>query len=80
MLAALRTGADVPVCVSSRPCIMTGVGERLSPPLHLPPLHAVLVNPGVALATREVFSAYTATPQANALSPQAVPRELSAPV
>jgi 4-diphosphocytidyl-2-C-methyl-D-erythritol kinase len=78
MLAALRTGADVPVCVASKPCIMTGVGERLSPPLHLPPLHAVLVNPGVALATRDVFSGYTAVPQANALMPHAVPRDLGA--
>ena len=78
MLAALRTGADVPVCMASRACIMTGVGERLSPPLTLPPLHAVLVNPGVALATRDVFSAYKVIPQAHALAPQAVPRELGA--
>lgn len=77
MLAALRTGADVPVCVASRPCIMTGVGERLSPPLHLPTLHAVLVNPGVALATRDVFAAYSVVPQAHALTPQAVPRDLA---
>ena len=76
MLAALRTGADVPVCMASRSCIMTGVGERLSPPLHLPPLHAVLVNPGVALATRDVFAAYKVMPQAHALSPQAIPRDV----
>lgn len=76
MVAALRTGADVPVCLASGACIMAGVGERLSPPLHLPPLHAVLVNPGVALATRDVFSAYTVTPQAYALSPLAVPRQI----
>lgn len=78
MLAALRTGADVPVCMASHACIMTGVGERLSPPLALPPLHAVLVNPGVPLATRDVFAAYTVTPQANALAPQAVPRQFGA--
>ncbi|MDO9413183.1 MAG: 4-(cytidine 5'-diphospho)-2-C-methyl-D-erythritol kinase [Pseudolabrys sp.] len=77
MLAALRTGADVPVCVSSKPCIMTGVGERLSPPLHLPPLHAVLVNPGVPLATRDVFAHYKGGQQMHALAPQAVPRELT---
>jgi 4-diphosphocytidyl-2-C-methyl-D-erythritol kinase len=75
MVAALRTGADVPVCLSSRACIMTGVGERLSPPLPLPALNAVLVNPGVALATRGVFAAHTVMPQAPALSPQTVPRE-----
>lgn len=62
MTAALRTGADVPVCLSSRACVMTGVGERLSPPLHFPAFHAVLVNPGVALATRDVFAAFKVKP------------------
>jgi 4-diphosphocytidyl-2-C-methyl-D-erythritol kinase len=53
--AALAVGADVPVCVASQPRIIRGVGEKLSPPVELPPLPAVLVNPGVALATRDVF-------------------------
>jgi 4-diphosphocytidyl-2-C-methyl-D-erythritol kinase len=57
MTAALRTGADVPVCFVSRACIMTGVGERLSPPLPLPQLPALLVNPRVGVATRDVFAA-----------------------
>jgi 4-diphosphocytidyl-2-C-methyl-D-erythritol kinase len=35
---------------------MRGVGEKLSSPLALPPLPAVLVNPGVPLATRDVFA------------------------
>jgi len=53
---ARLTGADVPVCVESRACIMTGVGETLQP-LALPKLPAVLVNPRVAVATSEVFKA-----------------------
>jgi 4-diphosphocytidyl-2-C-methyl-D-erythritol kinase len=57
MTAALRTGADVPVCVGSRACVMSGIGERLSPPLDLPPLPAVLINPRVGVATRDVFAA-----------------------
>ena len=57
MTAALATGADVPVCVGSRACIMSGIGERLSPPLDLPPLPAVLVNPRVGVATRDVYAA-----------------------
>ncbi len=57
MTAASETGADVPVCVGSRACVMTGIGERLSPPLDLPPLPAVLVNPRVGVATRDVFAA-----------------------
>jgi 4-diphosphocytidyl-2-C-methyl-D-erythritol kinase len=58
MEAAMAVGADVPVCLASRPRIMRGVGDRLSPPLALPPLAAVLVNPGVALATRDVFAKF----------------------
>ena len=50
--AARATGADVPVCLDPRPRMMHGIGEKLSGPLVLPPLHAVLVNPGVALATK----------------------------
>lgn len=59
MEAALAVGADVPVCVASKPRIMRGVGEQLSPPLELPALAAVLINPGVALSTREVFAKFT---------------------
>src|ERR1700727_2112267 len=53
---ALQTGADVPVCLTSRACDMTGVGESLLP-LSLPILPCVLVNPRVPVATREVFAA-----------------------
>jgi 4-diphosphocytidyl-2-C-methyl-D-erythritol kinase len=53
---ARRIGADVPVCVNPRPRRMRGIGEILSAPLALPPLAAVLVNPGVAVPTGEVFA------------------------
>jgi 4-diphosphocytidyl-2-C-methyl-D-erythritol kinase len=55
--AARATGADVPVCVAGCARMMEGAGERLGPPLRLPPLFAVLVNPGVPLETAEVFRA-----------------------
>ncbi|HET7804451.1 MAG TPA: 4-(cytidine 5'-diphospho)-2-C-methyl-D-erythritol kinase [Pseudolabrys sp.] len=58
MAAAQAVGADVPVCVDSRPRIMRGIGEVLSAPLDLPSIPAVLVNPGVALVTREVFGKF----------------------
>ena len=53
---ARRIGADVPVCVE--PCTrrMRGIGELLSVPLTMPKLAAVLVNPGVAVPTRDVFA------------------------
>ena len=53
---ALGVGADVPVCLESRARIMRGLGEELLDPLDLPPLPALLVNPGVPLSTREVFA------------------------
>jgi 4-diphosphocytidyl-2-C-methyl-D-erythritol kinase len=55
--AAQATGADVPVCLDPRPRLMRGIGDILSEPLDLPKLAAVLVNPGVAVPTREVFAA-----------------------
>jgi 4-diphosphocytidyl-2-C-methyl-D-erythritol kinase len=54
----LSLGADVPVCLAGRPVRMTGVGEGLHPLMHpLPPAALVLANPGVALATPDVFAA-----------------------
>ena len=53
---ARLTGADVPVCVDSRGCVMTGVGETLQP-LKLPKMPCVMVNPGVPVATKDVFAA-----------------------
>lgn len=53
---ALQTGADVPVCLASHACDMTGVGEQLLP-LNLPKIPSVLVNPCVAVATKDVFAA-----------------------
>ncbi len=53
---ALQTGADVPVCLASHACDMTGVGETLLP-LNLPKMPCVLVNPCVPVATKDVFAA-----------------------
>lgn len=52
-----RLGADVPVCVASVPARMQGIGEKITPLPVLPPLHLVLVNPGVAVSTPQVFAA-----------------------
>ena len=64
MQAAQATGADVPVCLDPRPRLMRGVGDVLSAPLDLPRLFAVLINPGVAVSTREVFAALNLPPAA----------------
>lgn len=57
LAAARKAGADVPVCVALQPRMMRGIGEILSAPLGLPKLWAVLVNPRVALPTKDVFAA-----------------------
>ncbi len=54
---AAELGSDIPVCVASQPRWMEGRGEVLSPVVSLPPLPMLLVNPGVAVPTRDVFSA-----------------------
>ena len=58
-LAAIAAplGADIPVCVASRPARMQGVGEVLLPAPALPECGLLLVNPGVALPTPAVFKA-----------------------
>jgi 4-diphosphocytidyl-2-C-methyl-D-erythritol kinase len=50
-----KLGADVPVCMLSSAAVMGGVGETVQP-VALPPLNAVLVNPGIAVPTAMVFA------------------------
>ncbi|WP_338664825.1 4-(cytidine 5'-diphospho)-2-C-methyl-D-erythritol kinase [Pararoseomonas sp. SCSIO 73927] len=54
---ALRLGADVPVCLASRPALMRGIGEVLAPAPALPGFGMVLANPRVAVATPAIFRA-----------------------
>lgn len=68
--AARATGSDVPVCLDPRARIMEGVGDRLSPPLHLPRLFAVLVNCGVAVPTAPVFRTLGLAPGADLPGPE----------
>jgi 4-diphosphocytidyl-2-C-methyl-D-erythritol kinase len=84
--AACATGADVPVCLAAHARLVRGIGEELSDPLDLPKFSAVLVNPGVALATKDVFGAFSAHADASrretadrlTLDAAAIPRERSA--
>jgi 4-diphosphocytidyl-2-C-methyl-D-erythritol kinase len=54
---AASLGADIPVCLASRPARMSGIGELLRPAPVLPPFGIVLVNAGVAVSTPAVFRA-----------------------
>ena len=54
--AALRLGADLPMCLAARSLRARGIGEALTPVSGLPAFDMVLVNPGVAVATPSVFA------------------------
>ena len=54
--AAGEIGSDVPVCLDPHARMMLGRGDELGARLVLPPLFAVLLNPGVGLETRRVFA------------------------
>lgn len=55
-------GADGPMCLFPQTAWAEGRGDVLTPEPRLPPLHAVLVNPGVASPTGAVYRAYDAGP------------------
>ena len=56
---AKQLGADVPVCLEGDACFIGGIGEILTRAPLLPDSWVVLVNPGVAVSTREVFKRRT---------------------
>ncbi|RKQ70996.1 4-diphosphocytidyl-2-C-methyl-D-erythritol kinase [Litorimonas taeanensis] len=56
--SAIQLGADVPVCRLSETALMQGIGERVTPIAGKGQVHAVLVNPGVAVSTSEIFKAF----------------------
>lgn len=55
--AARSLGADVPMCLRAQPLIARGIGHEIKALADFPPLALVLVNPGVAVSTPEVFAA-----------------------
>ena len=70
---AASLGADVPVCLGSRPSRMGGIGEILAPAPALPDCGIVLVNPGTAVATADVFRARRGEWSTPAVLPSAWP-------
>ena len=58
---ARATGADVPACLSPQARTIRGVGDQLGPPIRLPNIFALLVNPRVHTPTPKVFAAFDLT-------------------
>jgi 4-diphosphocytidyl-2-C-methyl-D-erythritol kinase len=48
-------GSDVPACLKSRPALITGRGEVVTPVRGFPPCAAVVANPGLPLAAADVY-------------------------
>jgi len=59
MTLSAGLGADVPACSARRPVYVGGVGEQIVVGPPLPRAELVLVNPGAALPTRQVFLAHS---------------------
>ena len=68
---AFNLGADVPICLHSKTCRMTAIGETISFLPNLGQLSAVLVNPRVAVSTREIFEDFDAVSRALEPKPNA---------
>ncbi len=49
-----KVGADVPLFLYGKPCVMRGVGERITP-IEIPRIWYVIVYPGIILHTKEVY-------------------------
>lgn len=56
-VTGLKLGADIPMCLAAQPLIARGIGEIIEPVADFPALPLVLVNPGIAVSTPEVFRA-----------------------
>lgn len=59
---AASLGSDITVCLESRAALMFGRGELVLPVATFPPCAVVLANPGLPLATRDVFARLNAPP------------------
>lgn len=59
---AVSLGADVPVCLRSETAHMTGIGEDVTLMPGLGQLHALLVNPRIAISTAAIFKAFDGSP------------------
>lgn len=68
--APLSLGADIPVCMNAKAARMQGIGEDISA-ASLPPLFALLVNPGVEVPTGSVFRAMAT--RSNPAMPETLP-------
>ncbi|MCP8897196.1 4-(cytidine 5'-diphospho)-2-C-methyl-D-erythritol kinase [Shinella daejeonensis] len=69
---AIGLGADVPMCLASRPLVARGIGEALTP-ARIPSLDLVLANPLLGVSTPAVFGALASKRNAPLALPAPLP-------
>jgi len=74
---ASSLGSDVPACLAGGPTLARGRGEVLTAAPGLPDLDAVLVNPGVRVATAAVYAAFDEIGAVGPIEPPRGSRELA---
>lgn len=55
MDCAAGLGADVPMCIAQQTRLVSGIGHEMGPVLATTPVAALLVNPGIGVATADTF-------------------------
>ena len=70
---AAGLGSDVTACLQSRPALMTGRGEKVTPIRGMPACGVVLANPGLPLTAASVYGALRAAPLSGGETDAAVP-------
>lgn len=53
---AKKVGADVPPSLFEKPCLVSGIGEKIDFNIKIPELEILLVNSGVPVSTKQVFN------------------------
>lgn len=77
---AMRLGADVPFFVYDYPAAQaTGIGEKLQAAAPLHGFKVLLVNPGIAVSTKEAYQTFSQISERIALTEAAAPFTLSNP-
>lgn len=79
MDAARMLGADVPVCLDPALRLMRGIGHELGPKLASRPMPGLLINPGVAVSTAQIFGRLGLEPGDRFVGPQGERNDLAAP-
>ncbi len=73
---AVSLGADVPVCLHSQTCVMSGIGEKLDFQPGKGQLPALLINPNFKVSTKTVFKAFDSTDPPEHPAPQPAANDL----